>query len=275
MRDILPGIDSSYVRYLTAVNEILFFTAYDEAHGIELWKSDGTPDGTHLVKDIVTGTGSSGTQGSDRRFVNNNGMLFFTANHPDTGVELWRSDGTDAGTQLVADIAPGVQGSSISELVAMDGWVYFTAVTAATALLVTGATAAHGQAETARAVEGGGISVEGWTGRIDARVAKLRRGVGEIVPLIDPLELRPVSLELLRPHGERRACDAGLLVVLQREAVELEVVVVDLRDGVQHEPLLGEQVVAAGQLVRLQQLLLALRRLRRLPRPGERPSDGD
>lgn len=49
--------------------------------------------------------------------------------------------------------------------------VFRTAIAAAAALLVTGATAAHGQAESARTVEGGGIAVEGWTGRIDAKEA--------------------------------------------------------------------------------------------------------
>ena len=45
-----------------------------------------------------------------------------------------------------------------------------TALAAAAAILVTGATAAQGQ-ETARTVEDGGISVPGWTGRIDASEA--------------------------------------------------------------------------------------------------------
>ena len=47
-----------------------------------------------------------------------------------------------------------------------------TAFATAAAILVAGASAAHGQAETARAVADGGISVEGWTGRIDANEAE-------------------------------------------------------------------------------------------------------
>ena len=46
-------------KYLTNVNGTLFFTANDGTNGRELWKSDGTADGTVLVKDIASGSSSS------------------------------------------------------------------------------------------------------------------------------------------------------------------------------------------------------------------------
>ncbi|HEX6068778.1 MAG TPA: hypothetical protein VFZ18_03120, partial [Longimicrobiaceae bacterium] len=46
-----------------------------------------------------------------------------------------------------------------------------SALTMAAAMLVAGAQTANAQAETARAVAGGGISVSGWTGKIDANEA--------------------------------------------------------------------------------------------------------
>ena len=53
VRDIRPGPEDSGVAQLTAVGSTLFFVAHDGRHGIELWKSDGTPDGTVLVKTSV------------------------------------------------------------------------------------------------------------------------------------------------------------------------------------------------------------------------------
>ena len=43
--------------------------------------------------------------------------LFFCDSQPGTGVELWKSDGTEAGTVLVRDINPG-PGSSNPVIVA-------------------------------------------------------------------------------------------------------------------------------------------------------------
>ncbi|QGJ70184.1 Hypothetical protein PBC10988_18780 [Planctomycetales bacterium 10988] len=41
---------------------------------------------------------------SPRNFTEMNGSVFFSASHPSTGHELWVTDGTSAGTQLVKDI---------------------------------------------------------------------------------------------------------------------------------------------------------------------------
>ena len=55
MRDIRPGPEDSGVAQLTAVGNTLFFVAHDGRHGSELWKTDGTTDGSVLVKDIRPG----------------------------------------------------------------------------------------------------------------------------------------------------------------------------------------------------------------------------
>ncbi len=54
-------------------------------------------------------------------------VVYFAANYGVTGRELWRSDGTTAGTVLVKDIWPGSGGSSPSFLINVNGVLYFVA----------------------------------------------------------------------------------------------------------------------------------------------------
>ncbi len=55
--------------------------------------------------------------------------LYFAADEPGTGKELWRSDGTQAGTSRVADIVPGPDDSSPRYLTVVGSTVYFDAWT--------------------------------------------------------------------------------------------------------------------------------------------------
>jgi len=126
VKDIATGSQGSDPMYLTAVNNILYFSATQwSAGGRELWRSDGNPNGTYRVKDIIKGSGSSNpTQLEDV-----NGILYFSANEGVHGYELWRSDGTEAATLLVKDVRPGSTLSSFpKEITNVNGTVYFTAV---------------------------------------------------------------------------------------------------------------------------------------------------
>jgi ELWxxDGT repeat protein len=101
VKDINEGLQpgpASDPRNLTECGGVLFFTARDGATGEELWKSDGMPGpGTALVKDIVPGPGSS----SPSQLTNVGGTLFFTVAGRS---QLWKSDGTAAGTVLVKQL---------------------------------------------------------------------------------------------------------------------------------------------------------------------------
>ena len=56
-----------------------------------------------------------------------NGLLVFRANDGVHGTELWRSDGTAAGTTLVSDINAGQSGSLPDNLTNANGTLFFTA----------------------------------------------------------------------------------------------------------------------------------------------------
>jgi ELWxxDGT repeat protein len=106
----------------------LFFGTSHLTLGDELWMSDGTEAGTRIVKDIYEIDPDYQGAMPDKLTVAGD-TLFFAAIHPDTGRELWATDGTEAGTRLVKDINPDneVDFSSPRALVAVrDKLVFLT-----------------------------------------------------------------------------------------------------------------------------------------------------
>ncbi|MEA2600690.1 MAG: hypothetical protein QOF89_1682 [Acidobacteriota bacterium] len=89
---------------LKALGSELFFVGDDGIHGIELWRSDGTGVGTHLVKDVCPGACGA----FPRQLTVSNGLLYFVADDGAHGPELWKTDGTPAGTAVIADLYPGL-----------------------------------------------------------------------------------------------------------------------------------------------------------------------
>ena len=55
LKDIYVGAFGSFINDWVHFNDEVYFEAADSAHGYELWKTDGTVDGTVLVHDIATG----------------------------------------------------------------------------------------------------------------------------------------------------------------------------------------------------------------------------
>jgi ELWxxDGT repeat protein len=108
---------------ITPLGDAVFFRGWDPDHGNELWRTEGTPEGTALVTDLVPGPGSSDPQGLTAA----GGRLYFTAWDELHGRELWASDGTAAGTRLVDDIAPGAFSSAPMLLTPVAGRLFFTA----------------------------------------------------------------------------------------------------------------------------------------------------
>ncbi len=93
--------------------------------GIELFRTDGTENGTRLVKDIYQGTGLRSSSWP-RDLTDVNGTLFFRANDGIHGEELWKSQGEEANTLLVKDINP-LEASFPKDLVFFNDLLYFSA----------------------------------------------------------------------------------------------------------------------------------------------------
>jgi ELWxxDGT repeat protein len=127
LKDINLGLPSSWPgssRPFTEFGSEHYFVAYTNAAGYELWKTDGTANGTVLLKDINPGPEES----SPFQQKTVNGVLFFRA---DNGVavpnqELWMTDGTEAGTVMVKEIHP-TGASYPNSLTEFGGQLFFTA----------------------------------------------------------------------------------------------------------------------------------------------------
>lgn len=167
VKDINPNGHSSPA-YFAFLNGQVFFSAYDEEAGRELWKSDGTFKGTERIMDINPGSGDSGptsltvmgefvyfsayngtntelwkSDGSDTRMVKdintsghsfpNNlasikGELFFGAYDGTEFSDLWKSDGSDGGTELIREFSTDSAIPAPSELTDVDDILFFSAV---------------------------------------------------------------------------------------------------------------------------------------------------
>lgn len=119
-----PSYSNPFFADLTASNGQLFFVLNKPGSGRELWVSNGTGAGTHLVKDInPNGDGFPYTRGSELTDVD--GVLYFAANDGVHGLALWKSNGTDAGTEMVADL-PATDVRRLHSLTNIAGQLYFT-----------------------------------------------------------------------------------------------------------------------------------------------------
>ncbi len=109
IKDIQPdSVGSAPIRLTVLGDEILFF-ANDGVHGDELWITNGTEAGTVLVKDINPGPGSAIRRnylGQERDRIVHNGVFFFAADTGPDFSQLWRSDGTEQGTQFISNVCP-------------------------------------------------------------------------------------------------------------------------------------------------------------------------
>ncbi len=137
LKDIYPGSASGlsdaslYYSPYSAVDKYrgavlddqLFFTGNDGVAGDELWRSDGTPGGTVVVKDI-----NPGAEGGVRTgpLIAYNGYIYLRGDDGVHGAALWRSDGSALGTTLFHELIPGSTGIGMIEFISTyDSALYF------------------------------------------------------------------------------------------------------------------------------------------------------
>lgn len=131
VKDINPGPEGSVIYAdkpkfngmgVVLGNKIIF--PAETSDGMEPWVSDGTEEGTIMLKNI-RGSGDS----FPKSFTVVGDKVFFIALSDEQGTELWITDGTPEGTHIVKDIAPGDIDGVLNEPLAVYGDLFFTATT--------------------------------------------------------------------------------------------------------------------------------------------------
>lgn len=133
LKDIQPDahIPTLQPGWLTAMGNNLLFVANDvTTNGEELWISDGTTNGTTLLKDINPGVASS----VPSYLTNVNGIGLFAATDGSGQRMLWRTDGTAAGTQQLQKLTPQANLYNLQQpaFVAAGDHIFFSADNGAT-----------------------------------------------------------------------------------------------------------------------------------------------
>jgi ELWxxDGT repeat protein len=127
VKDLYGGLEGSSPSSFTEIaSGDILFSATLPGVGTELCKSDGTTAGTGLLLDLDPSPPGSLPSGPGN-LVDVGGTVFFQADEGFNGRELWKTDGTTAGTVLVKDITPGsasTQFASVSPTAFRNGIVF-------------------------------------------------------------------------------------------------------------------------------------------------------
>lgn len=126
-----PGVSANYGLYrppyekptlFIAAGTKAYFLAWQETTGQEVWVTDGTEAGTHLVADVYPGPSGPpgalllGLVGTD---------LLFASNTSEKTWQIFRTDGTSAGTVALTNF-PASSYGLVNEVLAINGKVYLS-----------------------------------------------------------------------------------------------------------------------------------------------------
>jgi ELWxxDGT repeat protein len=117
--------DWNSTNQIVQANGLSFFFQNDGSNGRELWRSDGSPLGTYMVRDLCPGSCGSRSWFRDPLAAVGD-RVFFAGNDGVHGLELWVTDGTALGTRMVVDLHPGWESSFPALLTEASGQLFFT-----------------------------------------------------------------------------------------------------------------------------------------------------
>jgi ELWxxDGT repeat protein len=105
------------------LNDFLIFSGLTATHGTELWRSDGTAEGTSLLSDIFPGS-EDGFRGEEPAVIDD--ILYFSGFRTAREQKPWQTDGTPEGTHEIWDLSsrPGSLGAH--NFTASGGFIYFS-----------------------------------------------------------------------------------------------------------------------------------------------------
>ncbi|TPG41741.1 T9SS type A sorting domain-containing protein [Flavobacterium pectinovorum] len=111
------GNPSSFIKF----NDKIFFEAYNQDSGSEIWQSDGTSSNTSILKDIYPGSESGSQNFLKTTSTILKDKLYFIAKDENSLGEIWKTDGTANGTTKVTNFLNG----RVWRLTAAGDYIYF------------------------------------------------------------------------------------------------------------------------------------------------------
>jgi ELWxxDGT repeat protein len=113
----LSSSPSDFVEF----NQKLYFAAFTESNGREIWVTNGNENESYLLKDINPGKNSGIQTSLTETSVISNNTLYFIANDGISNGEIWKTDGTKDGTKKITTFL----NSNISKLTLIGENFYF------------------------------------------------------------------------------------------------------------------------------------------------------
>jgi ELWxxDGT repeat protein len=120
--DLDQGGVSLGIEDIVAGDSLFYFSGHTINSGYELWRSNGTVEGTYRVMEIAEGE----TSGYNGELAVIDDIAYFAGYTEDLGIEAWRSDGSEEGTYMIYDLNEGSESGFPSGFTKSGGYIYFS-----------------------------------------------------------------------------------------------------------------------------------------------------